>query len=98
MAAKPPTRSAPEPVWSEPLLAVSTVTWHFPVCCCLLFSKSGNERLAFAALCCNCAKPIAIRAPIFGDRKVSAAHLPVCLPDGGGRARRSEERRVGKEW
>src|SRR6266852_2926661 len=49
MAAKPPTRSAPEPVWSEPLLAVSTLTWHSPVCCCL-FSQNWAMSVLLAQL------------------------------------------------
>src|SRR5216683_7988531 len=76
MAAKPPTRSAPEPVSSEPLLAVSTLTWHSPVCCLLFLSKLGNVRPAFAALCCNCAKPIAARAPTCEGPEVSAVRRP----------------------
>src|SRR5438128_8074792 len=56
-AAKPPTRSAPEPVWSGPLLPVSTFTWHPPASADFLLSKLDNERGAYAALCCNCAEP-----------------------------------------
>src|SRR5229473_5517389 len=82
MAAKPPTRSAPEPVWSEPPLALSTLTWHSPVCCCLFLSKLGNEPLAFAALCCNCTEPIAARAPVCEGREVSAVRRPAFLAVG----------------
>src|SRR5438876_7745813 len=62
MAAKPPTRSAPEPVRSDPFSPVSTFTWHSPGSADFLLSKLGNERGAYAALYCNCAEPIAARA------------------------------------
>src|SRR6266851_1919748 len=83
MAAKPPTRSAPEPVRSEPLLPASTLTWRSQVCCCLLLSKLGNERVACAALWCNCAGPNAVRAPASEGRQVSAVRRRVFLPIGG---------------
>src|SRR5882724_7928455 len=62
MAAKPPTRSAPEPVRSEPLTPISTLTWHPPASVGFLLSKLGNERDVYAALCCNCVELIAVRA------------------------------------
>src|SRR5260370_9683348 len=82
MAAKPPTRSAPEPVWSEPLLAVSTLTRHSPVCCCLFLSKLGNELISCAVLCCNYVAPNAARALASEGRQVSAVHRPAFLPIG----------------
>src|SRR5260370_5320242 len=89
MGAKAPTRSAPEPVWSDPLLAVSTLTRHSPVCCCLFFSKLGNERLACAALCCNYVEPNAARALASEGRQVSAVHRPAFLPIGGAPGRKA---------
>src|SRR5229473_4578868 len=83
MAAKPPTRSAPEPVRWEPLLPASTLTWRSPVYCCLFLSKLGNERVACAALCCNCAGPNAARVPACEGRQVSSVHQRAFLPIGG---------------
>src|SRR6266446_1388383 len=63
MAAKPPTRSAPEPVRSDPFSPISTFTWYPPASADFLVSKLGNERGAYAVLCCNCVELIATRAP-----------------------------------
>src|SRR5712671_958170 len=63
MAATPPTRRAPEPVRSEPLSPISTLTWHPPASVGFLLSKLGNERDVYAALYCNFVEPIAARAP-----------------------------------
>src|SRR5438270_4026235 len=41
MAAKPPTMSAPDPVRSEPLSPISTLTWHPPASVGLHLSKLG---------------------------------------------------------
>src|SRR5712691_3779983 len=63
MAATPPTRRAPEPVRSEPLTPISTLTWHPPASVGFLLSKLGNERDVYAALYCYFVRPIAARAP-----------------------------------
>src|SRR6266851_448450 len=83
MAAKPPTRSAPEPVWSRPPLPVSPLTWHSPVRYCLFLSKLGNELISCAVLCCNYVEPNAARALASEGRQVSAVHRPTFLPIGG---------------
>src|SRR5258707_8389997 len=83
-ATKPPTRRAPEPVRSDGLLAASTLIYHSPAYSYLLLSKLGNEQVACAALCCNCAGPNAARAPASAGRQVSAARRRAFLPIGGG--------------
>src|SRR6266851_1661014 len=80
MAAKPPAKSAPEPV-----RLVSTLTWPSPFCRCSFPSELGNERTACASLVCNSAEPHAAHAPISGDRRPSAEHRLVFLRDGGAR-------------
>src|SRR6266852_796956 len=92
MAAKPPTRSSPEPVRSEPLLAVSTFTWHSPICCCLFLSKLGNERIAYAVRGHICAEPTGVRAPTFEDQRVCVVHQLASHGVGA-----EQERRVARE-
>src|SRR5216684_228270 len=89
MAAKPPTRSAPEPVWVEPLLPVSTLTWRPPACGYLSVSESGNGQVACAVLCCNCAAPDVARALACEGRQVCAVHRPAFLAVGAAPARRA---------
>src|SRR5713101_1037062 len=81
-AAKPPTKSAPEPVRSDELLAVSTLTCCSPAYVCLSLSELGNERIACAFLCCNCAEPNAAHALVSEGRQASAAHRRAFLASG----------------
>src|SRR5882762_5231604 len=83
MAAKPPTRSAPEPARSDALLTVSTLTCHSRAYACLSLSKLGNERSACAILCCSCLEPDGARASTSEGQQVSAGHGPAFLPIGG---------------
>src|SRR5216683_5906336 len=83
IAAKPPTRRAPEPVRSDALLMASTLIYHFPAYACLALSKLGNEQVVSAALCCNCAGPNATHALASEGRQVSVVHRPAFLPIGG---------------
>src|SRR5260370_33351657 len=79
MAAIPPTRFAPEPLFSS-------FTWHSPVCYCLFLSKLGNERIACAVLCCNYVEPNATRPPVSQGRQVCALHRLAFLPIAGATA------------
>jgi hypothetical protein len=72
IAAKPPTKSVPEPVRSREFSTASTF-----ICAPLICSrhaKSGNGHSSFAALYHNSAEPNAAHAQVSGDLEASFAH------------------------